>query len=562
MVSGAGTHLPDRPRRCEPLAVRRLLAALALVSCSPPPSPVPPPAPTESPAPPPPSATASAAAAQEPAAPVAKLGAPIDGRLVEIARCPGGPYQFIHLHGVGKGYLGLCGFALDSSAAFYLGESGPPRLAPEVFKDLPMRETEQIGITALSGPDLDHLRVDVTTLLTRTGHTIRFEKNGARWKKLGQSGFTGGDYCPTSCPEVGGHEIEERPDERGALRFRGRDGRPGWLPAHAKAPGCDTEVGGFMLLEVVGKDLWGLGNACGKFAAQRWTIGGSDTEIQVLDAAAPSPEPALLNGGMAMFVAGAWLYHDPHTRTLLRFDGKRWSSLGVHDAYVHAFDLRGQIWVRYDAGLRRLEGDRLVAVPVPEEGIEHQVVGPHDELRIHTKTGVYAWGADEAWHPVTLPPGSSDLRVAGFLGGRWMYQRTEGEVIHLYLEGGSGPPVVITNPGPILSPMVRVTPLRSACKQPFAMIYKLSKVAPADYDFPATKKALAGEPELSAGRFHEVAAFGERYLVARYDGAKDQVLLAKLAQVIKAKVQGSSPQLLCADEVPGGLPAGREVKMR
>src|SRR5262249_45685668 len=143
-----------------------------------------------------PSATASAAPAA-PARPAARLGAPLDGRFAHAVTCKAPGFMSLRLWAVGKGMLGLCGMAVGASGGFYVPESGPLRLAPEVFKDLPMRVTREgglFGITHAEGADLDHLQADVTELMTRSGVSYRFRKEGKQWKKASSRTFDGSDW--------------------------------------------------------------------------------------------------------------------------------------------------------------------------------------------------------------------------------------------------------------------------------------------------------------------------------------------------------------------------------
>jgi hypothetical protein len=76
------------------------------------------------------------------------------------------------------------------------------------------------------------------------------------------------------------------------------------------------------------------------------------------------------------------------------------------------------------------------------------------------------------------------------------------------------------------------------------VLYKLSRVAPKDYDFPLTRAALKGHPEYADVRFAETEDAGSRYFVAFVpDFAKGR----SLTKLIVDKVQGAKPQLLCGE---------------
>jgi hypothetical protein len=84
------------------------------------------------------------------------------------------------------------------------------------------------------------------------------------------------------------------------------------------------------------------------------------------------------------------------------------------------------------------------------------------------------------------------------------------------------------------------------CETRFVLLYTLARKAPADYDYPATRKALKGHSELAVEgvRFVEFEREGRRYFGAR---VPDFDLGEKLARLVKAKVPGSTPELVCLD---------------
>jgi hypothetical protein len=552
---------------------RALLAVpLLLASCAEPPPPVAPPPPPAPPATVSAVPTASAAPSAAPAAPprvAARLGAPVDGRFGLVVRCIAPGFGSVHLWPVGKGVLGMCGFAVDASAVFHVPEGGPPRLAPEVFKDLPMRATRDqalFGIDAVSGADLEHLEASVSELMTRSGYVFNFRKVGKTWKKTGTEVFEGSDfYCSGNCVELSGHALVNYPDPDGVARFRYLGEHKGWMPPEARVPGCARPVSGFRFLGLRGKDrkeLWGIGAACGKLAAQRWTVGGADTAAQAIDLPAGEFAP----GSVGTF-GDTWIYTAGDRQVFALFDGKTWSPLLAADKSVNLqlHTLKGRFYAQIDRGLHRLEGTKLIEIGVPDKGIESLHTSPSGEVRVWTGQGLYAFGDDEVWHPVTLPDGFKQLTGLSTVGDRWRYEvmadpRSDQHAV--LVEGVTGAPLEITDPNHAISPMAYVRGYTQGCENPFAMLYKLSRVAPRDYDFPATKKALEGQPELAAGRFSEVEALGDRYLVVQFPGAGAVLKLGRLVKLVEKQVQGSKPQLLCADALRNGLPTTRDVHMK
>jgi hypothetical protein len=516
-------------------------------------------------------ATATAAAsiaAPEPAPtrPAAKVGEPIDGRFALAVDCTGTDLAALSLWSVGKGLLGVCGVEVRNSAVFQLAASGPARLAPEVFKDLPLGAEGAVttfGIFDVEGGDLEHLTANVVPLMTRTGVSYRFRRAGAAWKKIAAEPFDSSVNCVTACAEIDGHTLVEREDEQHRLSLIYEYDKGKWLPARGKVPGCDRPVAGFTFLRLRGKELWGIGNACGKLAAQRWTVGSAETSAVSLDVPAASAQPKLMGSATVFQVGETWIYFEMETRAVLRFDGKQWRALGRFpgEGWPSFFHAGGQPWLWSTDYLFRASGPQIEQVLVPEAKLAQVATSPTGEIRVWTGKALYSLGEGDLWHPVSLPASSASLHELRSVAGRWSYWR-EGEGVKLFVEGAEAPALHIDSPASSVSPIGYVTPLSRDCEHPFATLYKLGKGAPKDYDFPSTRAALAGQGELIAGRFSEVAALGDRYLVARYEGPNAVALLSRLTRLVEKKVQGAKPQLLCADSVPGGLPVTRDVSMK
>jgi len=88
------------------------------------------------------------------------------------------------------------------------------------------------------------------------------------------------------------------------------------------------------------------------------------------------------------------------------------------------------------------------------------------------------------------------------------------------------------------------TPPGPKCFTHVVVLYGFTKVTPPDYDFPLTRKALKGHPELSAARLAVVETFGKKYLVALVQSFEEATAISK---VIEKSVQGSKPQIVCND---------------
>lgn len=87
-------------------------------------------------------------------------------------------------------------------------------------------------------------------------------------------------------------------------------------------------------------------------------------------------------------------------------------------------------------------------------------------------------------------------------------------------------------------------PATPDCDKVFVVLYTLAEDAPPDFDFPATRKALAGHPEFEGARFVETDD-GQR----RYFGAfvKNLEMGDALTGVIRKSMPTARPQVLCGD---------------
>ncbi|WP_437978588.1 hypothetical protein WMF11_19800 [Sorangium sp. So ce295] len=84
--------------------------------------------------------------------------------------------------------------------------------------------------------------------------------------------------------------------------------------------------------------------------------------------------------------------------------------------------------------------------------------------------------------------------------------------------------------------------LSSICASPFVILFAVSKSAPPDYDYPATRDALSGWADGSKYRFIEYSHRGQRMLGASApDAARAEALAARLRE----RVKGASPAVAC-----------------
>jgi hypothetical protein len=160
------------------------------------------------------------------------------------------------------------------------------------------------------------------------------------------------------------------------------------------------------------------------------------------------------------------------------------------------------------------------------------------------------------WSPLPLPPELSpwdEVELAGFWpranGDIWaVVNVTRAKQLHFYLlhtHAAKAPLPTIEAYERKEAELRLPGPPTDYCQTPFVLLYTLGRNAPADYDYPATRAALKGHRELATDvSFIEFSREGRRYFGAR---VPDFEVGKKLAKLVKGKVAGSTPELVCHD---------------
>ena len=233
--------------------------------------------------------------------------------------------------------------------------------------------------------------------------------------------------------------------------------------------------------------------------------------------------------------------------TVVRFEGQ--------DATDHSADPPPQIlagpgseaWLL--AGrVMRFDGATWKAVDPPPPGpkVTDGAVGADGVLRVLADGAVFARRGD-IWESVPLPMGLSKADDIAATGDGTLWLAGGGALFREPRPGdapGTAPPAI--------TPKVREQKPRRAfpkpgsakCKQNLVVLYAFTKVTPEDYDFPLTRKALKGHTEFSSARFLVTRDVGQRFLAAvvpTFDAGR------KLQALIEKEVQGSKPQVVCAE---------------
>ncbi|WP_437985396.1 hypothetical protein [Sorangium sp. So ce117] len=208
----------------------------------------------------------------------------------------------------------------------------------------------------------------------------------------------------------------------------------------------------------------------------------------------------------------------------------------------------GEAWI-VDGGVLRYQGGEAKKIDPPAKGarVLTASAAPDGTLWALTDGALFARKGD-AWEQAPLPDGvkardvavGSDGAVWVAAGGAILKHGGAGEA------AGAAPGSIQLQKGPPPKPKENRTlprPGGPKCPQNLVVLYTFSKTAPDDYDFPLTRKALKGRTEFSPARFVVTRDMGQRFFAAfvpTWDLAK------KLEERIKADVQGSTPQIVCA----------------
>jgi hypothetical protein len=184
-----------------------------------------------------------------------------------------------------------------------------------------------------------------------------------------------------------------------------------------------------------------------------------------------------------------------------------------------SFDPEGRLFASLDGAICRREDDgSFTELALPEIAQPPGAEGPPRPVQLvwRTKDDLLAFVLSHG-------PGGTDGKLA--------VVRTS--------PGGAGPVAAGASTAP---KSALVTPATPSCAQPFVVLYRLSRVAPPDYDFPATREALKGRTDLAGIRFAETLDLGRRYLVGF---APTFAAGQRLVDAIAAKIPSARAQILC-----------------
>ncbi|MFO0617870.1 MAG: hypothetical protein U0414_35090 [Polyangiaceae bacterium] len=349
----------------------------------------------------------------------------------------------------------------------------------------------------------------------------------------------------------------------------------GWVPVATKAgaaPGCATRMGTYHWIGVVGDRVIGIGKECtGKdaeanaFSIEMWKKGSATSTFTELPGKRTFSVPINIEvretpGGFLIAASGDESFPAPF---IARFDGKAWTDLSPGGGtgllqYLEFGPKRQAYAMLGDVGFRR-DGEQWTKITFParvdgQSIAERYEYAPDGALWAVIDGRLYRVATDGTrMEPVVLPS-SGDAATGGELtavdvrftpNGDAVVSAEDANAHYLLLPTKRAPAKPIVAPEPKNKVAFGdVTPANASCTKPFVVLYGMTKVAPDDYDFPLTRKALKGKLQYKDTRFWVTRDAGQRFLIARVATVQ---LGRDLVKDISASVKDSKPQLLCGD---------------
>lgn len=354
-------------------------------------------------------------------------------------------------------------------------------------------------------------------------------------------------------------------------------------PSIARSPvkGCPTRLVGYSgFFNTPGGDLVGIGKLCtapadytyydekgpGALAIERWTRGsGASTVTELPGTAGRDPLISRSAGLLEIAPGDAYAYATfigakTFTPYVAHWDGKAWTDVSPRSGQpITALwaDRDHAVWIETKKELFRSRGGAFERM-MPD-GVEGEIglraTAPDGSLWVAFGRTLARLPPGGAWEKISLPRVDGEAYFAAAVA--WMGQeavvvaysdserqnalfstRKPGKVLDLATEEAG------KRPAPEPRPLGRISPPTSGCESLFVVLYKLSRVAPPDFDFPLTRAALKGHMEFRDVRFVETEEAGTRYLVGFVPTLRTG---RRLVTLVEDKVKGSRPQLLCGE---------------
>lgn len=475
------------------------------------------------------------------------------------------------------------------------------RFEPALYTGLKGREGDNaFMVYSVSGDWPNRGQLGLNLPGERGGTDVNYTWNGASWVKapaqpLGdmpaevvRAYYDGGLMGHASWGGRPLYYLSGGEDGTRATFVLGGKGKKGPVPAFTRGTGeCPTRLVGYIeLANLPSGELLGAGKLCtrksdyqymgqsgpGALAVERWARGAPTAVVEVLPGTERRGQLGHHGGGFVQTSAtDLYVYTTfgsgddgsvPSVPYVAHHDGKTWTEVSppskqqLRELWA---DKDGALWVRLSSEIWRRRGGAWEKMTPDAEGeIAWTARAPDATLWARVGDELWHLGAAGAWEKAILPRDDSRAR---FVADRVFWQKGALLIVARSSSNGESALFGSVKPDTVLDLAVdeqgaaakappaatafgHVAPPTAGCKSLFVVLYKLSRVAPADYDFPVTRDALKGHTELDGVRFAETEDGGTRYLVAFVPSlARGQRLL----EVVRAKVQGARPQMLCGE---------------
>lgn len=395
----------------------------------------------------------------------------------------------------------------------------------------------------------------------RTGFSEIYHWEKDQWKNTENSpeGYMANGFFPwvggsTLVIKLHGMMSDTQIEVRG-----GQKSGPAPKPAKpAKLPpgtfGCKSSVRASAMAATPNGYLFIAGNPCDPslfknatsgLVVERWVPNKQESVIDSISAPTDVDYSAesftVLSGNEAYLLVTKSTKNKIDGRLILAFDGTNWSPLSLPtdvspnvisattDGTIWLGSTHGQIW-------KKPRGDKWAQVFLPPDIMAKHSPSPANGDSAAAKPRTFpieltAVGNDDVWFEVKMPSGKAFETYI-------LHTQTPSKELVWPKSDESKKAAARLSAATAPSPK---------CTTPFVLLYTLSKVAPADYDYPATRKALKGHTEFGDVKFIEFQRGNQRFFGARFPDQDGFDRAKKLASIVQQGVPGSSPQVVCHD---------------
>jgi hypothetical protein len=194
--------------------------------------------------------------------------------------------------------------------------------------------------------------------------------------------------------------------------------------------------------------------------------------------------------------------------------------------------------------LFRFDGTGFGEVPYPGGRPALMRVTPAGALLVADASVLRKRAPDGAWSEIPLPAGVTALSSLHVASEDDLWATAGNQILRTRAPAGDPQRVEWPSYGVQMARDSLALPRAAtkSCESIFALLFSFTRVTPDDYDFPLTRKALAGHKDLAGIRLVVTRDRGRKYFGAF---APSLEIGKKLVEVVQKGVPDSTPQLLC-----------------